>query len=126
MVTGGIQFVKDMIPEFTIILLALVVLVICLYSFIKHRDLPGAGYIIPLVYIIGIYTYFSIGNPTHFVGEFFTRLAFIMLLTDIAIWRIVGIIANRSKNGTGEKPITLKETKLALKNLLNKIFKRGS
>lgn len=121
-----IQLTGDLIPEIVVILLALLVLGVCVYSFIRHRDMPGVGYIIPLIYIIGMFSYFALKSPIFDTREFFEKIGYIMLLVDIAIWRIVGIIVNRSKNGTGEKPITLEETKLTLKNLLQKLFKRGS
>lgn len=120
----GIEFIEDLIPEYTIIILTIITLCLCIYSAFKTRDLPATGYIIPLVYILGIYFYFAIGSPPAVEREFFARLGFIMLILDIGIWRLVELIANSkreiSRGGNKQTSISFKEIKNFFLNLRRK------
>ncbi len=83
------QFAEDIIPEYVVIGLSLIALVVCLLGAFKWKDLPSIGYIIPTTYLVLIFIGYAIFDPPLLVRQFFSRVGFCMFLVDIIIWRYV-------------------------------------
>ncbi len=79
--------ILESLPEFIIILLSLITILVCIFSWITVREYAALGYLLACLYLFVTYTIFKLFNIPDEQRRFWARLGYIIFLSNIIIWR---------------------------------------
>jgi hypothetical protein len=91
------KIIED-IPEIIIIVLAFVSMLLCLRNWIKVKEYASIGYFIGSLYVFILYVIILAFNPPDILRRFWARLGYIIILSNIIIWRITFYTRQRRKS----------------------------
>ena len=82
------------VPDYIMTLLSILSFSVCVYSFVRCKEVPAVGYLLPSLYFIVFYTVLDISFPQGSIlntQQSIARLGLAMFFVDVIVWRIVHI-----------------------------------
>ncbi len=84
-----------LIPSWVISFISALCGILCVYSYIKHRDTLGGGFAFAMFFFAAVYGYWTTADVEITVRQVIVRLGILQLVILIMIWRIAEIRSHR-------------------------------
>lgn len=87
----------ESIPEAIVVILSFVAIVTCVFNWVAVREYASLGYLLACAYLFTTYITFILVDASDEQRRFWARLGFVILLSNIIIWRVNFYLRQRKK-----------------------------